>query len=234
MGFVAMLSMIVAYLRCRYTTRILGGDTPRWSLKPWKNYALSDFFLSDSCFQYKIMEFSIISANTGDHSDVSPLKIPGWAYANMIPQNVLIMEIRHIPKVWSNKRIGIWVWENVVTVYPKKYAHDFCFAVLCCGYTLTDFPISIRLTSLALWQSLDCHSASEATLMNMDKYFMWIHYERLHNHNKAKHNKTVCICLGIYCTYLNISKCNTLKNWKYATLIHYRRFTDSHLYTTGT
>ena len=36
--------------------------------------------------------------------------------------------------------------------------------------------------------------------MNMDKYFMWIHYERLHNHKKAKHNKTVCIFLGIYCT----------------------------------
>ena len=87
------------------------------------------------------------------------------------------------------------------TVYPKKYAHGFCFAVLCCGYTLTDFPISIRLTSLALWQSNDCPSASKATLMNMDKYFMWIHYERLHNHNKAKHNKTVCIFLGIYCIY---------------------------------
>ena len=85
------------------------------------------------------------------------------------------------------------------TVYPKKYAHGFCFAVLCCGYTSTDFPISIRLTSLALWQSNDCPSASKATLMNMDKYFMWIHYERLHNHNKAKHNKTVCIFLGIYC-----------------------------------
>ena len=85
------------------------------------------------------------------------------------------------------------------TVYPKKYAHGFCFAVLCCGYTLTNFPISIRLTSLALWQSNDCPSASKATLMNMDKYFMWIHYERLHNHNKAKHNKTVCIFLGIYC-----------------------------------
>ena len=85
------------------------------------------------------------------------------------------------------------------TVYPKKYAHGFCFAVLCCGYTLTDFPISIRLTSLALWQSNDCPSASKATLMNMDKHFMWIHYERLHNHNKAKHNKTVCIFLGIYC-----------------------------------
>ena len=85
------------------------------------------------------------------------------------------------------------------TVYPKKYAHGFCFAVLCCGYTLTDFPISIRLTSRALWQSKDCPSASKATLMTMDKYFMWIHYERLHNHNKAKHNKTVCIFLGIYC-----------------------------------
>ena len=87
------------------------------------------------------------------------------------------------------------------TICPKKYAHGFCFAVLCCGYTLTDFPISIRLTSLALWQSNDCPSASKATLLNMDKYFMWIRYERLHNHNKAKHNNTVCIFLGIYGIY---------------------------------
>ena len=98
------------------------------------------------------------------------------------------------------------------TVYPKKYAHGFCFAVLCCGYTLTDFPISIRLTSLALWQSNDCPSASKATPMNMDKYLMWIHYERLHNHSKAKHNKTVCIFLGIYCismVLLPITPCAT-------------------------
>ena len=76
-----------------------------------------------------------------------------------------------------------------------------------CGYTLADFPISIRLTSLALWQSNDCPSASKATLMNMDKYFIWIHYERLHNHNKAKHNKTVCIFLGIYytCPYITFN-----------------------------
>ena len=93
----------------------------------------------------------------------------------------------------------VYIYIYVYTVYPKKYAHGFCFAVLCCGYTLTDFPISIRLTSLALWQSNDCPSASKATLMNMDKYFMWIHYERLHNYNKAKHNKTVGIFLGIYC-----------------------------------
>ena len=106
------------------------------------------------------------------------------------------------------------------TVYPKKYAHGFCFAVLCCGYTLTDFPISIRLTSLALWQSNDCPSASKATLMNMDKNFTWIHYERLHNHNKAKHNKTVCVFLGIYCMSWSphvqrLCKCNTewVTNW---------------------
>ena len=75
--------------------------------------------------------------------------------------------------------------------------------LLCCALLwlyIDWFPISIRVTSLALWQSNDCPSASKATLMNMDKYFMWIHYERLHNHNKAKHNKTVCIFLGIYCS----------------------------------
>ena len=98
---------------------------------------------------------------------------------------------------------------SIATVYSKKYAHGFCFAVLCCGYTLTDFPISIRLTSLALWQSLDCPSASKATLMNMDKYFMWIHYERLHNHNKAKHNKTVCIFLGIYCKCFHYTRASS-------------------------
>ena len=113
--------------------------------------------------------------------------------------------------LWDTKMLGwtaILLKRNKIrrkknnTVYPKKYAHGFCFAVHCCGYTLTGFPISIRLTSLALWQSNDCPSASKATLMNMDKYFMWIHYERLHNHNKTKHNKTVCIFLGMYCMVL--------------------------------
>ena len=114
----------------------------------------------------------------------------------------------HVKSEWQNFDDSVIISDVTMvtadsdgyTVHPKKYAHGFCFAVLCCGYTLTDFPISIRLTSLALWQSNDCPSASKATLMNMDKYFMWIHCEWLHNHNKAKHNKTVCIFLGIYCT----------------------------------
>ena len=41
----------------------------------------------------------------------------------------------------------------------------------------------------------------------LDKYFIWIHYERLHNHNKTKHNKPVCTFLGIYCTYVRPLKC---------------------------
>ena len=107
-------------------------------------------------------------------------------------------------KPWFMTGHGLFITSykiTATTVYPKKYAHGFCFAVLCCGYTLTDFPISIRPTSLALWQSNYCPSASKAALMNMDKYFMWIHYEQLHKHNKAKHNKTVCIFLGIYCIH---------------------------------
>ena len=129
----------------------------------------------------------------------SPGTIPGWrGTGNLLSQ----IQLKVYLNTTSAMILLVWVailhiW--VATVCPKKYAHGFCFAVLCCGYTLTDFPISIRLTSLALWQSSDCPSASKATLMNVDKYFMWIHYERLHNHNKAKHNKTVCIFLGIYC-----------------------------------
>ena len=135
-----------------------------------------------------------------------------WRISRYLNITTLSSENMRSPIKWLISRIylmGAWYWGNphshpmvagiVYTVYPKKYAHGFCFAVLCCGYTLTDFPISIKLTSLALWQSNDCPSASKATLMNMDKYFMWIHYERLHNHNKAKHNKTVCIFLEMYC-----------------------------------
>ena len=121
----------------------------------------------------------------------------------------LIVTLFHTFASTSGSQMGWWAHICWYTVYPKKYAHGFCFAVLCCGYTLTDFPISIRLTSLALWQSNDCASASKATLMNMDKYFMWIHYERLHNHNKAKHNKTVCIFLGIYCIWRAGIVCQT-------------------------
>ena len=55
--------------------------------------------------------------------------------------------------------------------------------------------------------------------MNMDKYFMWIHYEQLHNHNKAKHNKTVCIFLGMYCS-LVLNKQPVMTQFTDAYVIH--------------
>ena len=102
----------------------------------------------------------------------------------------------HGTHIRDNKRNWFTKVPASHTVYPKKYAHGFCIAVLCCGYTLTDFPISIRLTSLALWQPNDCPSASKATLMNMDKYFMWIHYERLLTTTKQSTTKPCAHFLG--------------------------------------
>ena len=108
-----------------------------------------------------------------------------------------------------------------------------CCAVLCCGYILTDFHKSIRLTSLALWQSDDWPSASTATLMNIDKYFIWIHYERLHNHNKAKHNKTVCIFLGIYCRFTHISGDNIFTAFSWFALVWHRFDKTQHIGAPG-
>ena len=123
----------------------------------------------------------------------------------------------HMSKIKTSESV-IWNWWRkwgVVLGLELMYMRQGIFGnsysisqeictrfLLCCAllWLYIDFPISIRLASLALWQSNDCPSASKATLMNMDKYFMWIQYERLHNHNKAKHNKTLCIFLGIYCS----------------------------------
>ena len=144
-----------------------------------------DLFVSAICIFSRINgKIYIESKYHGITSDTSLGKL----LKHFMNEEIVSSLQEYSPCAWNHR-----------TVYPKKYAHGFCFAVFCCGYTLTDFPISIRLTSLALWQSSDCPSASKATLMNTDKYFIWIHYERLHNHNKAKHNKTVCIFLGIYC-----------------------------------
>ena len=95
---------------------------------------------------------------------------------------------------WQYLHITHWMCHKIYRI-----SQEICTRfLLCCA--LLWLYISIRLTSLALWQSNDCPSASKATRMNMDTYFMWIHYEGLHNHNKANHNKTVRIFLGIYCS----------------------------------
>ena len=41
------------------------------------------------------------------------IMISGQRYAYLIPKNMLMMEIHHMPKVYSKKRISIRAWENV-------------------------------------------------------------------------------------------------------------------------
>ena len=51
------------------------------------------------------------------------------------------------------------VW--ITTVYPKKYAHGFCFAVLCCGYT----------SSLLHWH---CGNLTIAPVPAKQPWWIWI------------------------------------------------------------
>ena len=54
------------------------------------------------------------------------------------------------------------------TVYPKKCAHGFCFAVLCCGYTLTDFPYP---SGLLHWH---CGNLTIAPVPAKQPWWIWI------------------------------------------------------------
>ena len=66
--------------------------------------------------------------------------------------------------------------------------------------------------------------------MNMDKYFMRNQYEQLHNHNKAKHNKTVCIFLGIYCINVKDLLYNLTIYLHLSSLTLKRTCTEEHIY----
>ena len=147
------------------------------SLKSWKIYL---GYVSQMALDRD--NFTITALDYFRGSELCLTTVTQWE------QQTIIVAYRSVQNPIDPQKLKVlfgYQTEKTSTVYHKKYAHGFCFAVLCCGYTLTDFPISIRLTSLALWQSNDCPSSSKATLMNMDKYFTWIHHERLHNHNKA-------------------------------------------------
>ena len=65
------------------------------------------------------------------------------------------------------------------------------------GATILIVPISFRITSLALGQSYDCPSASEATLKYMGKQITWFHYTLLIS---SKHNKPLDIFYEPCCT----------------------------------
>ena len=104
---------------------------------------------------------------------------------------------------FPTNRVGDMTYDTLQ--YIPRNMHTV-FALLC-FVVVTYWLIFPYPSGLLHWHCGNL--ASKATLMNMDKYFMWIHYERLHNHNKAKHNKTVCIFLGIYCRY------NIYESWRH-------------------
>ena len=75
-------------------------------------------------------------------------------------------------KSTDNKVRPVFTYGNVArqpyTVYPKKYAHGFCFAVLCCGYTLTVFPYP---SGLLHWH---CGNLTIAPVPAKQPWWIWI------------------------------------------------------------
>ena len=88
---------------------------------------------------------------------------------------------------------------DVSVQYIPRNMHTV-FALLC-FVVVIHWLIFPYPSSLLHWH---CGNLTIAPVPAKQPWWIWINtscdYERLHNHNKAKHNKTVCIFLGIYCT----------------------------------
>ena len=159
---------------------------------------------------------------------MSLIKIRAWTLITLLPNEVncaywqWFLEIYPmLSMLFTSLAIG-GRWKMILNVstiwhtpgYTLRNNTPICCILCCCGYSISqEICTRFLLCCALLWLYIDwishihqayftgtndCPSASKATLMNMDKYFMWIQHERLHNHNKAKHNKTVCTFLGIY------------------------------------
>ena len=79
----------------------------------------------------------------------------------------------HVHVEWLYAYLNDWKYSWIIslkwrTVYPKKYAHGFCFAVLCCGYTLTDFPYP---SGLLHWH---CGNLTTAPVPAKQPWWIWI------------------------------------------------------------
>ena len=73
--------------------------------------------------------------------------------------------------IYICKYIYASIYESIYVVHSNKYGHVQCFVVIRYRW---DLPIFFRVTLLALGQSYDCPSSSEATSKNMDQMK---HYE---------------------------------------------------------
>ena len=94
---------------------------------------------------------------------------------------------------------------NAKTVYTVSYDNHWfissLFVVFIVVWYQSILPIFIRVTSLALEQSYDCPSASEATLKDMDKHTIWTSKNWKYNPNKTKTITKPCACSMGYTAY---------------------------------
>ena len=100
----------------------------------------------------------------------------------------------------------LWCHDN----FLKHFLHYFTYSIsqeictrflLCCAllWFYIDWFSHIH-QALLHWH---CGNLTIAPVPAKQPWWIWINTscERLYNHNKAKHNKTVCIFLGIYCMW---------------------------------
>ena len=91
------------------------------------------------------------------------------------------------------------IWTKHGIQYIPRTMHTV-FALLC-FVVVIHWLIFPYPSGLLHWH---CGNLTIAPVPAKQPWWMWINtsceFMWLHNHNKAKHNKTVCIFLGIYCT----------------------------------
>ena len=91
-----------------------------------------------------------------------------------IHPNSLVLTRRQSAKHMIAQELSL---KHIYSISREKYAHGFCFAVLCCGYTLTDFPYP---PGLLHWH---CGNLTIAPVPAKQPWWIWINtsYEFIMN-----------------------------------------------------
>ena len=121
---------------------------------------------------------------------------------------IILVLIRTHPFISTSDRLR-WIHRSALQYIPRNMHTVFallCFVVVI-HWLIFPYP-----SGLLHWH---CGNLTIAPVPAKQPWWIWIntwiHYERMHNHNKAKHNKTVCIFLGIYCTYRQMQQPGTYR-----------------------
>ena len=101
---------------------------------------------------------------------------------------------------WINNYIHCFMWD-VVTVYPKKYAHGFvvlCFVVVMQSFIMNSHEVFIHIHQGCFAGTGAIVRLPQCQWSKPDGYGKISQCITTTKHSKAK---TVCIFLGIYCTH---------------------------------